>query len=68
MKGLADSTYTATDSGWGVWFVLVFLLLGALLTLAVCVVRAVGRWARSQRRHELAPPSARHLRIREVRR
>lgn len=68
MTGLADSAYTATDSGWGVWFVAAVLLLAGLFAVAVWAVRAAGRWARSQRRHELAPPAARHLRIREVRR
>ena len=53
---LAESSYTATDSGWGVWFVLAVLLLAGLFAVAVWAVRAAGRWARSRRRHELAPP------------
>ena len=30
MTGLADSAYTAMDSGWGVWFVAAVLLLASL--------------------------------------
>ena len=74
MTGLADSAYTATDSGWGVWFVAAVLLLAGLFAVAVWAVRAAGRWARSLvarrrvGRHELAPPHPRHLPIRGGRR
>jgi len=68
VTGLADSAYTATDSGWGVWFVAAVLLLAGLFAVAVWAVRAAGRWARSRRRHELAPPHPRHVPIRGGRR
>ena len=64
MRGLADSAYTATSSGWGVWFVAVVLILGGLAAIATFTVRAAGRWVRSKRRHPLAPPHPRHVRIR----
>jgi hypothetical protein len=47
VTGLADSAYTATDPGWGVWFVAAVLLLAGLFAVAVWAVRAAGRWARS---------------------
>ncbi len=68
MRGLSDATYTATDPGWGVWFVLAFLLgLGALLTgrwIAVTVLA----WLRT--RFGASDPIAgpQPIRLREARR
>jgi len=52
---IVASSYTATSSGWGVWFLAAVALLAIALWAVVAVVRLVASTLHRHRRSDLTP-------------